>query len=258
MLLKPAYNASRLPGPKTWDDIACGEFIREQTQSVIDDYGRRLRGGSTLLMGPLSETLNCQRFSLQKTLQISPTAASSSGSHVTVRAQLEHLPIKNASIEQIIMPFVLEFSRDPHQILREANRVLVDDGYILLTGFNPLSPALLSGWLPGKQKSLPWAGRYFTALRVRDWLSLLGYELVQYDYFVGRFLVIEPTPAAAKQKPGWTETLCRKVPALSACYAILARKSVYVELPKFKFKQMAALSRQPLAAARLSSTIKRN
>ncbi|WP_404399581.1 class I SAM-dependent methyltransferase [Idiomarina seosinensis] len=258
MLLKPAYNAARLPGPNSWDDIASGEFIREQTQSLINDYGRRLRGGTTLLMGPLSQQLNCHRFTLQKVLQVSPVVDSVAGGHCQIKAQLEYLPVKNASVEQVIMPFVLEFSRDPHQILREANRVLVDDGYLLLTGFNPLSPALLSGWLPGKKKSLPWAGRYFTALRVRDWLSLLGYELVQYDYFVGRFLFLEATSAAEQQKTAWTEKLCRKLTPLSACYAILARKRVYIELPTAKVKRISALTGQPVAVTRLSSTLKRN
>ncbi len=42
-----------------------------------------------------------------------------------VRADPVHLPIASASIDLVVLPHVLEFSENPHQILREAERVLM-------------------------------------------------------------------------------------------------------------------------------------
>ena len=38
-----------------------------------------------------------------------------------------------------MLPHVLEFDANPHQILREVERVLVPEGSVVVTGFNPYS-----------------------------------------------------------------------------------------------------------------------
>ena len=37
------------------------------------------------------------------------------------------------------MPHILEFADEPHQVLREVERVLVPEGHLVITGFNPAS-----------------------------------------------------------------------------------------------------------------------
>ena len=74
-----------------------------------------------------------------------------------------------------MLPHVLEFHDDPHQILREVERVLIPDGQLVITGFNPFS-------LWGSRRrldrsgSFPWTGRYLSLPRLKDWLQLLGFE----------------------------------------------------------------------------------
>ena len=46
------------------------------------------------------------------------------------------LPFAANSIDLVVMPHVLEFYDDPHQILREVERILIPEGQIVLTGFN--------------------------------------------------------------------------------------------------------------------------
>lgn len=260
VLLQPAYSPSRLPVPSGWHDVACGDYICQQTQALIDDYGRRLRRGHTVILGNLGKPLQGQVFSIGSALYIGPEK-----SRVDVQAQLEHLPLKNDSVNHIILPFVLDFSRDPHQLLREVHRSLTGDGYILITGFNPFSPALLSGWLPRKHAAFPWAGRYFSKLRVKDWLSLLGYEVVQQDYYVGRFLASRAdinqysvNDTGEPRTTVWSEKLCRKLPILSASYAILARKCVYSKPSDSFWRQRTKLAQRPAVAARLHSSANRS
>lgn len=253
MLIKPAYSPVKLLQPSSWQELVGAIYIQQRTQLLLNDYGRRLRCGVTLGVGGLAAELNYQAFSLSQPVLVSPQIKPG-----TVNGRLERLPIKSAVVDQVVMPFVLEFSRDPHQVLREVNRVLVDDGYLFISGFNPLSPAVLSGWLPRNRRRAPWSGRYFSAYRVKDWLSLLGYEIVEHNYFLGRFLAHDVDASQAQDDNVWTEKLCQKVPILHTGYAFLARKCVYMKTPKVKVSKAAALRGHPVAAARTQTSFTSN
>ena len=49
------------------------------------------------------------------------------------------LPFASQSIDLVVLPHVLEFSKEPHQILREVERVLIPEGQVIICGFNPVS-----------------------------------------------------------------------------------------------------------------------
>lgn len=86
-----------------------------------------------------------------------------------------HLPFATHSIDLLVLPHVLEFSPNPHQILREVERVLMPEGQVVISGFNPLSLWGLKGLLGGAEH--PWCGSFIGLFRLRDWLTLLGFEL---------------------------------------------------------------------------------
>ena len=86
-------------------------------------------------------------------------------------------PVAGDSIDVVFLPHVLEFSTDPHQVLRETERVLIPEGRVIVLGFNPVSTWGM--WRLFRQRSgqMPWCGRFLTPLRVTDWLSLLGFDI---------------------------------------------------------------------------------
>jgi SAM-dependent methyltransferase len=86
------------------------------------------------------------------------------------------LPLATGSVDLVVLPHVLEFSAHPHRILREAARVLMPDGQIVISGFNPLSLWGLRALGPGRGE-FPWCGRFIGLLRLKDWLQLLSFEL---------------------------------------------------------------------------------
>ena len=47
------------------------------------------------------------------------------------------LPFAQGSLDLLAMPHTLDMSQDPHAALREAERVLVPEGRVVITGFNP-------------------------------------------------------------------------------------------------------------------------
>ncbi len=94
-----------------------------------------------------------------------------------LRCQTEHLPIASQSLDLLVLPHVLEFSPHPHQVLREAERVLRPEGRLLIAGFNPLSLWGLRRVAGSKDAMGPWDGRFIHLARLKDWLALLGFEL---------------------------------------------------------------------------------
>jgi len=94
-----------------------------------------------------------------------------------LRSDPVQLPLASQSIDLIALPHVLEFCPRPHAILREAERVLMPEGSVVISGFNPLSlwgAARALGW--GRRR-YPGCGRFIGLLRLKDWLALLGFEL---------------------------------------------------------------------------------
>jgi SAM-dependent methyltransferase len=95
-----------------------------------------------------------------------------------VRSSLEVLPLQAESVDLVVVMHALELTPDPHQLLRELDRVLVPEGEVLIVHFNPVSWYGLWRMLFRWRGVLPWCLPFYTGFRIRDWLSLLGYDVV--------------------------------------------------------------------------------
>lgn len=99
------------------------------------------------------------------------------------------LPFASNSMDLVLMPHVLEFAADPHQVLREVERILIPEGRLILFGFNPFSlwglARQLPQWHNNKQRAAgaaarpryPFDGQFIAVPRLKDWLQLLGMEI---------------------------------------------------------------------------------
>ena len=96
---------------------------------------------------------------------------------VNVLCDLRELPFAANSIDLVVLPHALEFHADPHQILREVERILIPDGQLVITGFNPISLWGLRRRLPPRRQAFPGDGQYISVLRLKDWLKLLSFEV---------------------------------------------------------------------------------
>lgn len=86
-----------------------------------------------------------------------------------VRANAFELPFASGSLDLVVLPHVLEFSAHPHRVLREVERVLVPEGSVAISGFNPFSLWGMRRLAARAGGALPWQGQYRSAMRIRNW-----------------------------------------------------------------------------------------
>jgi len=98
---------------------------------------------------------------------------------VSIMLDYSELPFASQSVDLIVLPHVLEFAAEPHQVLREVERVLIPEGQLIICGFNPASlwgARQMAGRLSGGH-FLPRDGEFISLPRIKDWLKLLNMEV---------------------------------------------------------------------------------
>ena len=98
---------------------------------------------------------------------------------LTVVHDFAELPFASQSLDLVVLPHILEFAAEPHQVLREVERVLIPEGQLIVCGFNPASlwgARQMAGRLSGAP-FLPRDGEFISLPRLKDWLKLLNMEV---------------------------------------------------------------------------------
>ena len=158
-----------IPGLEDWLHSAQGRYVLDWEQTRIDAAVADIFGFNALQLGLAhNDFLRANRIPLRQ-------RANDSGP-VDVRCDLAALPFATQSTDLVILPHVLEFHADPHQILREIERILIPEGHLIVLGFNPLSLWGLHKHLR-RSSGFPWHGNYLSLPRLKDWLKLLGFEV---------------------------------------------------------------------------------
>ena len=107
-----------------------------------------------------------------------------SDSHDNVWADYQTFPIATDCIDIALLHHVLEFSKEPHQLLREADRTLTAGGHMLLLGFNPLSAWPIYQQYARLGNGPAMGHKPIRQGRLIDWLSVLNYDVIhQQSYF---------------------------------------------------------------------------
>lgn len=159
-----------IPGLEDWLDTPQGRYVTGWEQEKLDNAVVDVFGYNALQLGlPECDFLRANRIPLRQ-------KAGESGA-VDVLCDLTALPFASHSIDLVVLPHVLEFHSDPHQILREVERILIPEGQVMILGFNPLSLWGAHQRLAANRDRFPWNGDYLSVLRLKDWLGLLGFEV---------------------------------------------------------------------------------
>jgi SAM-dependent methyltransferase len=252
------YMSAEIIGLHDWFKTAPGQYLLdwEQTQfdrSVVDVFGYH-----ALQLGlPELNALRSNR--MPHRWQASDASRREGGERASLVTDFAALPYPEASLDLVALPHTLELSENPHDTLREVERVLVPEGRVVISGFNPAS---LWGMnqrrvhvyqrLGFGELFLPEAGEFIGYWRLRDWLRLLGFEVES-----GRFGCYRP----AVRSEQWLKRLAwmdkagdRWWPIFGAVYFLVAVKRVHaMRLLSPAWKQRKALASAPVPIANKSA-----
>ncbi len=232
-----------------WLQTAPGRYLLEWEQDRLDHAVADAFGFHALQLGlPELEGLRANRmphrwvatdsFVVPEALVLPPPrdglTTLPAEEPVALFCEYDALPFPQHSVDLVVLPHALELARDPHQTLREVERVLVPEGRVVIAGFNPASlwglrqrgGRALRGMGVGRDRSLylPRAGDFIGYWRLRDWLRLLGFEVE-----VGRFGCWRPPFKSERwlERCAWMDPVGdRWWPVLGAVYFIVAVKRV--------------------------------
>lgn len=164
----------------TWLQTPAGAYVRAWEQAQLDALTADIFGYNALQIGlPQIDALAANRMPRKWLADIRPRPRLDNVTElrqVAVTFDYAELPFASQSLDLVVLPHVLEFAAEPHQVLREVERVLIPEGQVIICGFNPASLwglRQVTGRLTGSH-FLPPAGEFISMPRMRDWLKLLN------------------------------------------------------------------------------------
>ena len=153
-----------------WFATPLGRHLGEREQAYFDQTVADIFGYYAIQVGlPELDALAQSRIPSRFALDYDPPAKLGADPHA--------LPFGENTIDLCVMPHALEFTDDPHLMLREAYRVLRPEGQIVIAGFNPFSLYGAKRYF-GREQTPPWNGSFIGLWRLKDWLTLLGFDVI--------------------------------------------------------------------------------
>jgi hypothetical protein len=230
--MRPALIKNHPTKPELWQDLPLGDELKCLIEKEIAEVSRKFFGYHLVRLGHLSSQIELAACPIKHQINIT----SNSQTYTSLVATPDDLPVSEKSVDAFLLAHELDFSKDPHQILREVDRTIMPNGYLVITGFNPLSLCGLFKYLPINKGNILHEARFFSCARVKDWLQLLGFEIVDVKHLLFNELFLNRKLRASSK---WDQWCHEYLPLLTSMYVIVARKReipLSMIKPKWKAK----------------------
>lgn len=143
---------------------------------------------------------------------------------VDIACDPRQLPFASDALDLLILHHALDFEDDPHTVLREAARVVIPGGALVVVGFNPWSLFGFLRFFHLGALDAPWFARCISPYRVSDWLRVLDFRV---DGLESSYYLPPLVSDRSVQRLGWLDYLgARWWPQRGMFYVLVARKSV--------------------------------
>ena len=156
--------------PQEWFKSPLGQYLLRLEYGYINPIVMDTFGFYAIQMGNFDiDFLDHSRI---------PNKFSLNSNHADLMASNEALPFEEASVDLIIAPHILEQMAEPYELLKEIHRVLMPEGRLIISGFNPMS-------LWGIKRLLsfdidyPWNTKFIPLSKIKEWLPIIGLEMVE-------------------------------------------------------------------------------
>jgi SAM-dependent methyltransferase len=210
--------------PTPWLQSSLGQRVYGLERKLVSEALAQVFGWQLLQVGAWGDD---QGLIAEARTQYKAVVAEHPHSTSVMRSRTDALALASDSVDAILLPHTLEYQPDPHEILREVSRVLAAQGHLIVLGFCPMSAwgvrhaFARTGFPPGIE-------RMIAERRIKDWLKLLGFEVIDSR----RYLFTWPWGPAEPRAQRILEKVGERVwPLLAGAYLIKARKRVYCVTP---------------------------
>lgn len=163
---------------RQWFKTPLGTALLTEEQQLIDRSLQCLFGYHLLQLSINPDIDLTQSSRISHKFALHPQLATNP--RLSALADFTKLPLPNDSMDVILLHHSLDFSEQPHQLLREATQLLIPRGHLLIVGFNRWSWWGLFAWIARffSRKAL-WRHQSLRIHRVVDWLTLLDVETLE-------------------------------------------------------------------------------
>lgn len=203
-----------------WPASVRGEPLVALQKEQLREILPRFHGVCLLEISPFDLEIKDYELAIQQRYRIK----SFGGDTGDVIAEPDKLPFRENSIDVVCLNHGLDVYENPHQQLREACRVVVPNGYILVQGFNPFSLWGAGHYLLGFKRRFPWASHFLSHKRIEDWLTLLDFHTESVT-FQGFYWPTNVKWLQSAFRPFEFLGAASKLP-FGASYTLIARKMV--------------------------------
>ncbi len=208
-----------------WLQTPLGDCLIKAENSLLESMINRRFGYHLLQLGcadlaMYEESPIGHKFCLSPSTQVK---------HGDLVAQTEAIPLATESVDMVVLHHALDYSKDPHQLLREVDRVLIAGGDVLIVAFNPYSTWGARHKLSRKTGRRPWQSNLLSSRRLTDWLNLLDYRVEQVQF--GLYSLPINSPGLIKYSSMMDKMARRLNWPTGAIYVISAKKQALPMTP---------------------------
>lgn len=169
--------AARLPALQNWYNSAVGQRVWQCEKKLLDHHLPDLFGYHLMSLGVCPSLPLAAASPIHHRFALSPSPQTPD---VSACAMLHELPIESESVDVALLHHSLDYSEDPHQLLRETARVLMPYGHVLIFGFQRWSALGMQQTLRSQFNDDAVASHDFmSAARLHDWLKLLDFDVIK-------------------------------------------------------------------------------
>jgi len=212
-----------------WFEEDLGRALLQAEEYQLSQALPDLFGYHLVQVGAISQNnlLGASRISHRVVLTVEPLKTSPVAQGPVCLAAA--LPLATQSVDVVLLHHLLEFDPNPHQVLREVERVLIGEGHAVIIGFNPWSLWGLWKLGLGWRGQPPWCGCFFSQRRVKDWLRLLGFDIVRARHFFFRAPIKSPKMTGIFDI--LNKTGAARWPYCGGAYIVVAKKRLVTLTP---------------------------
>ena len=157
---------------KSWAATKYGKYIIQEESSALKNILPNINSHRMMQLGLVPELNLSLRSNHLHSFSFGPLNTNILNSAVS---DFDTLPLPSETIDTVFLHHALEFSQHPHEVLKEASRVLKPSGYIVMIIFNPVSMlGLLKFPVRLLSSNAVWRHHGLRRGRVLDWLKLLS------------------------------------------------------------------------------------